>query len=125
MSDQKKLPIPLTQAPYAKKDSWIIWLENEKCQIYDFEIYETFPKKYPGRVSSYIEQYVKRYNDIGNCMSDWDQWTLQDIFFKFGFQQEYVDRETQLMVLDKLAKIKEFKSSIEEYKKYFNAAHLY
>lgn len=120
-----KLPQPLSQPPYDKKRCWIVWLMNEKEQITDIEIYETFPSN-PGKVGEYLEFKLgkKSYYDCGNCWSDWDKWTLQDLFHKFGFQHEWEDQSMRFKFLKKLGEINEFKNDIDSYLRFHHAFYI-
>jgi hypothetical protein len=125
MEEKMRMPPPLTEPPYKKENCWICWLENEKGEICDIEIYETFPDQ-PGKVYEYLRFRLgkRSFYDVGNCLHNWDEWDLVDIFHKFGFQSKWDSHETQIKFFKRLANIEEYAKKIEGYLRYHNPCYL-
>ena len=73
--------------------------------------------------SEEIYEYVTRrmgykpYKDLGCVTNDWNEWTLQDLLFKFGFQYGFVNYDTMIRCLKNLRTIYEFEKEILKYLK--------
>lgn len=101
-----------------KKNAWILFLTKDG-KISDLQVYEVLREVegHAEKACAYIELRMPKtaFSDFGNCLSDWDQWTLQDVLFKVGFQYGFVDRKTMIRCLDRLAYIQEWKDPLWTY----------
>ncbi len=124
-NERVRMPPPLSYGLYKKENCWICWLENEKGEVYSIEVYETSSEN-PGRVYRYLEHRLgkKAYLDIGNCLSDWNEWTLQDIFHKIGFLLKWESHDVKIRFLHRLGEIEEFSKQIERYLRYHHPCYL-
>ena len=121
----KILPPEGYPIPIPKERAWIVWIVNEKSEIVDLEIYDIGFKDdfdpYPkwDKTLYNIRHYLKGrpFRDCGCCQSDWKEWNLADLFFKFGFQYKYDNETTKLYVLNCLGYIDQFENEIENYQK--------
>jgi len=51
--------------------------------------------------------------DIGNSLSDWDEWTPVDVVKSMLFKSDFIDTHARLRTVDQLGKISEMKYFIE------------
>lgn len=102
-----------------KKNAWIVWILNKSGKINDLQVYELDPllperwKKTVDRVTDITK--ITRMYDCGRVNSDWDEWKLQDVLFKFGFQYQFESKLVMKQSLQRLATIEEFKENIERW----------
>jgi len=102
-----------------KANAWILWLIDKKGLIIDLKVYEVIREDEFHREKVY--EYIKMrmggtpYLDIGNCCSDWEKWTLENIFFKFGIQNKFKSRKILIRSLERLSVILEWEQSILKY----------
>ena len=98
---------------FPKKDSRILFKVNEG-KIYDVLV-EYFP--FPGD-KDYL--YKEWPSDIGNCLSDWDQWNLIDVLMKLFFMYK-VSQEAETKIYLQLCKIEEFRNELAPwiYRKFY------
>jgi hypothetical protein len=102
-----------------KSNAWIIWIVDDEGLIIDLQVYEVDKniEYHREKVFDYVQSRMGKtpYLDIGNCSSDWDEWTLEDILFKFGFQYGFKTRKIMIRSLERLSAIKEWELPILKY----------
>ena len=89
---------------FPKKDSRILFKVFEG-KIIDLLV-EYFPN--PGD-KDYL--YKEWPSDIGNCLGDWDKWTLTDVMMKLFFMNK-VSEEMHTKIYMQLCKIQEFRKEL-------------
>jgi hypothetical protein len=120
---EKKLPRHDHSSRIKKSNAWIVWLCDENQYITDLQVYDFDLESGPYRrekITEYVSYIMKitPYRDCGCVNSDWDQWDITDVFFKFGFQNGFHDRKIMLKCLKRLACINEFRERILKYLTY-------
>lgn len=101
-----------------KKNAWIVWLSDENQYITDLQVYELDPilphrwEKIVRHVNDRMTEKKTPYRDCGRVNSDWDEWDLSDVLFKFGMQYAFRDRNIMVKCMKRLATIEEFKDRI-------------
>jgi hypothetical protein len=101
-----------------KKNAWIAFVREELEEL-DFHVYDTSKRPYLSRVVIDSMEPIYTVSDIGNCLSCWEDWTLADVIFKFGFQYD-MSVELRIRVLEELSKIKEWNSDCIRYLEIIN-----
>lgn len=105
-----------------KANAWIVWLSDKNSKIIDLEVYEQDPNNDIRRekVFNYVERHLKNipYRDTGCVISDWYEWRLADLLFKFGWQYGFATRKAMMRALDALSRIDEFEDEIKAWIKY-------
>jgi len=115
-----KLPITNIHDSIDKKDAWFVWTENKDGKIDDFSLYDYAKEDYSGKISPYYVEHIygKNYYDWGACLSGWHQVTLENVFFKFGFEYEFLDKSIFEKFMNHLTLVNEWKSEILSYMSY-------
>lgn len=100
----------------SKKDAWIVWTVNEKGLINDFMVYESphDDELRSQKIHGYVEQKTRgRYFDIGNVLSNWNEFTLTDLLIRFLLNYGFENREIAVESIEQLMFIKEFNSDLK------------
>lgn len=118
---EKVLPPKNFSDDVAFENAWIVFLTNESLKIIDLQVYEADRSninKFSHTIKS-IDDELKYflYFDFGNSLSDWKEWTLQDVLFKLSIQYQFIDYDTAVDSIKRLMSIDKFKSQISEYLK--------
>lgn len=96
-----------------QKDAWIC-LASKGMKDVDVRVYRREDDlNFCSRIFSKIEPGYSP-SDIGNTLSGWEEWSLADILFKFGFQYDF-DNDLKIRSLKELRRISEWKKQIEGY----------
>ena len=97
-----------------KKYAYIPFLVEGET-ILDIKVYDMrLIKNLPALLAREYAGQSYRFCDIGAILSDWDEWTLQDLLYKFGFQY-FMPSEKRFYALNALAQIEEFRDTIQGY----------
>jgi len=112
-----ELPLNIDPEGIPKENAWIVWLCDDDQMITDLQVYEldaNLPYRWE-KIVGYVEEKMKgiHFRDCGRVNSDWNEWDLADILFKFGCQYGFKDRKIMVKCLERLATIKEFKEDID------------
>ncbi len=126
---EKRRELLNTNLPYhdhsheiKKSDAWIVWITDENQNIIDLQVYNFLHDSYEEghsyprskKIPDYVNDKMGKtpYRDCGCVNSDWNEWTLQDVYFKLGIQYGFLTREIAVKCLKRLAYINEFRDNI-------------
>ena len=115
---EKRLPYSDQSSRINKSDAWIVWLSDENQVITDLQVYDFQLASGPYRkekIIEYVEYTMGKipYRDCGCVNSDWHEWKLVDIYFKFGWQYGFYNNEIMIKCLRRLSYINEFREEIQ------------
>lgn len=89
----------------AKKDARILWNTNAKGQITSLIVRE-FKENNKGSPFYHYDSYK---NDIGNCLANWNDWSVPYIIFYILGAREFVDNDVRAKACYELRWIKEIR----------------
>ena len=101
---------------FPKKDAWIVWTTNKEGLINDFVVYFRLASDeyHIMKVANYVDSNCKTsYKDIGNCNSNWEEFTLSDLLLKFFLQYGFEDEQVAICAMEQLMFIEEFKEPLK------------
>lgn len=109
-----KLP-PDHQCVFPKKDALILWTLNDSYEIDELKVYEIVSPQRAKSLTNNCERVKSIIYSSGNCYSDWEEWTLEDILLDI-FKYMIADKEVLRRIFIQLGKIQEFSFRLS----YFN-----
>jgi hypothetical protein len=119
-----RLPPTDPSSRIKKSNAWIVWICDENSYIIDLQVYDLRLDVCPYKreqIVNFIEAWSKNqkpiisYSDCGCLTKGWDEWKLQDIYFKFGIQYGFINRNIMIQSLKRFSCIEEFGENIKQH----------